>query len=103
MKDFNTYPHIVGKVAELLAEGDSVCVILGDREAVATTWDDSDIRAVAKKVDSTRNEDGSLGYLGWTAGATVDKPVVAGTLTVTARGASMEPYSAPLIRNSMIG
>jgi len=33
MKDFSSFPNTVGKVAELLADGRSVCVILGDHEA----------------------------------------------------------------------
>ena len=97
VKDFNSYPDIVGKVGELLAKGDSdICVILGDRQAVATSWD-GDIRAEAMKAGfDPQDEDGTpcLGYLGWTAGSPVHKPVVAGTLTVTAREASMESYSA---------
>jgi hypothetical protein len=97
VNDFNSYPDIVGKVGELLAKGDSdICVILGDRQAVATNWND-DIRAEAMKVGlDPKHEDGipCLGYLGWTAGSPVHKPVVAGTLTVTARETSMESYSA---------
>jgi len=92
--DFNNYPALVGKVAQLLAEGDYVCVLLGDGVAVATTWDDSDISAVAKKTHLDPKEDGSLGFLGWTAGSTVDNPVVAATLAVIAQGASVEPHSA---------
>jgi hypothetical protein len=94
VKDFNNYPALVGKVAQLLAEGDYVCVLLGDGVAVATTWDDSDISAVAKKTHLDPKEDGSLGFLGWTAGSTVDNPVVAATLAVIAQGASVEPHSA---------
>ena len=97
VNDFNSYPDIVGKVGELLAKGDSdICVILGDRQAVATNWND-DIRAEAMKVGlDPKHEHGipCLGYLGWTAGGQVHKPTVAGTLTVTARETSMEPYSA---------
>jgi len=97
VRDFNSYPDIVAKVSELLAKGDSdICVILGDRQAVATSWND-DIRAEAMKVGlDPKHEDGipRLGYLGWRAGSPVHKPVVAGTLTVTARETSMEPYSA---------
>jgi hypothetical protein len=92
--DFNNYPALVGKVAQLLAEGDYVCVLLGDGVAVATTWDDSDISAVAKKTHLDPKEDGSLGFLGWTAGTTVDNPVVVATLAVIAQGASVEPHSA---------
>jgi hypothetical protein len=92
--DFNNYPALVGKVAALLAKGDYVCVLLGDGVAVATTWDDSDISAIAKKVALDPHEDGSFGYLCWEAGSTVDKPVVAGTLAVAAQGASVEPHSA---------
>jgi hypothetical protein len=92
--DFNNYPALVGKVAQLLAEGDYVCVLLGDGVAVATTWDDSDISAVAKKTHLAPKEDGSLGFLGWTAGTTVDNPVVVATLAVIAQGASVEPHSA---------
>jgi hypothetical protein len=92
--DFNNYPALVGKVAELLAAGDYVCVILGDRQAVASTWDDSDIGAVAKKAHLDPKEDGSLGFLGWTAGTTVDNPVVVATLAVIAQGANVEPHSA---------
>ena len=97
VNDFNSYPDIVGKVGELLAKGDSdICVILGDRQAVATSWD-GDIRAEAMKAGFyPKDEDGTpcLGYLGWTAGSPVQKPVVAGTLTVTVRETSMESYSA---------
>jgi len=92
--DFNNYPALVGKVAQLLAEVDYVCVLLGDGVAVATTWDDSDISAVAKKTHLDPKEDGSLGFLGWTAGTTVDNPVVVATLAVIAQGASVEPHSA---------
>jgi hypothetical protein len=96
VKDFNSYPDIVAKVSELLAKGDSdICVILGDRQAVATNWVD-DIRAEAMKVGlDPKHEDGipCLGYLGWTAGSPVHKPVVGGTLTVTARETSMESHS----------
>lgn len=94
VKDFNNYPALVAKVAELLAKGDYVVVLLGDGVAVATTWDDSDISAVAKKTHLDPKEDGSLGYLCWEAGSAVDKPVVAGTLAVAAQGASVEPHSA---------
>jgi hypothetical protein len=94
VKDFNNYPALVAKVAELLAKGDFVCVVLGDGVAVATTWDDSDISAVAKKAHLDPKEDGSLGFLGWTAGTTVDKPVVVATLAVIAQGANVEPHSA---------
>jgi hypothetical protein len=94
VKEFNKFPHIVGKVAQLLAEGDYVCVLLGDGVAVATTWDDSDIGAVAKKAHLDPKEDGSFGYLCWTAGSTVDEPVVVGTLAVAAQGANAEPHSA---------
>ena len=92
--EFHSYPALVGKVAELLANGDFVCVLLGDRVAVATTWDDSDISALAKKSELDPKEDGSIGYLCWEAGTTVDKPVVVGTLAVTAQGANVEPRSA---------
>ena len=92
--DFNNYPALVAKVAELLAKGDYVCVLLGDGVAVASTWDDSDIGAVAKKAHLDPKEDGSLGFLGWTAGTTVDNPVVVATLAVIALGASVEPHSA---------
>src|ERR1039458_922783 len=77
LKDFNRYPDIVAKAAELLAKGDSVCVLLGNHCAVATTWD-SDISAIARKVElDPKYEDGinHLGYLGWDAGSTVDQPV----------------------------
>jgi hypothetical protein len=94
VKDFNNYPDLVAKVAELLAKGDYVCVLLGDSVAVATTWDDSDISAVAKKVELDPREDGSLSYLCWNAGTTVDNPVVVATLAVIAQGASVEPHSA---------
>ena len=94
VKDFNKYPALVAKVAQLLAEGDYVCVLLGDRVAVATTWDDPDISAVAKKAHLDPKEDGSFGYLCWEAGSTVDKPVVVGTLAVAAQGANVEPHSA---------
>ena len=94
VKEFNKFPPIVGKVAELLAAGDYVCVLLGDGVAVASTWDDSDIGAVAKKAHLDPKEDGSLGFLGWTAGTTVDNPVVVATLAVIAQGASVEPHSA---------
>src|ERR1017187_185371 len=86
LKDFNRYPDIVAKAAELLAKGDSVCVLLGNHCAVATTWD-SDISALARKVElDPKYEDGinHLGYLGWDAGSTVDQPVVAGTITAKA-------------------
>ena len=92
--DFNNYPALVGKVAELLANGDYVCVLLGDHESVATTWDDSDIGAVAKKAHLDPKEDGSLGYLCWEEGTTVDQPVVVGTLAVAAQGANVESHSA---------
>jgi len=92
--DFNNYPALVGKVAELLAKGDYVCVLLGDRVAVATTWEDSDIGAIAKKAHLDPKEDGSLGFHGWTAGTTVDNPVVVATLAVIAQGADVEPHSA---------
>lgn len=94
VKDFNNYPALVAKVAELLAKGDYVCVLLGDGAAVATTWDDSDIGAVAKKAHIDPREDGSVGFLGWTAGTTVDNPVVAAILAVIAQAASVEPHSA---------
>jgi hypothetical protein len=94
VKDFHNYPALVAKVAQLLAEGDYVCVLLGDGVAVATTWDDSDISAVAKKAHLDPKEDGSLGFLGWTAGTTVDNPVVVATLAVIAQGANVEPHSA---------
>ena len=94
VKDFNNYPALVAKVAELLAKGDYICVLLGDGVKVATTWDDSDIGAVAKKAHLDPKEDGSLGFLGWTAGTTVDNPVVVATLAVIAQGASVEPHSA---------
>jgi hypothetical protein len=86
VKDFNNYPALVAKVTELLAKGDYVCVLLGDDVAVATTWDDSDISAIAKKAHLDPKEDGSFGYLCWEAGGTVDKPVVAGTLAITTKG-----------------
>ena len=79
VKDFNNYPALVGKVAAATHKGDYVCVLLGDGVAVATTWDDSDISAVAKKAHLDPKEDGSLGFLGWTAGTTVDNPVVVAT------------------------
>jgi len=94
VKDFNNYPALVAKVAELLAKGDYLCVLLGDRVAVATTWDDSDISAVAKKAHLDPKEDGSLGFLCWEAGTTVDQPFVVGTLAITAQGANVEPHSA---------
>ena len=94
VKEFNSYPHTVAKVAELLAKGDYVCVLLGDHESVTTTWDDSDISAVARKVELDPKEDGSFGYLCWEAGTTVDQPVVAGTIAITAHGANVEPRSA---------
>ena len=93
MKKFRSYPHSAAKVTELLGEGRSVCVILGDHEAVTTTWDGDDIHAIARKVGLNpvprlKGEDGidRLGYIGWKAGTTVDEPVVAGTLAVTAKG-----------------
>ncbi len=92
--DFNNYPALVAKVAELLAKRDDVCVLLGDHEACATTWDDSDISAIARKAHLDPKEDVSLGFLGWTAGTTVDNPVVVATLAVIAQGASVEPHSA---------
>src|SRR5580658_1346111 len=92
--EFHSYPALVAKVAELLAKGDYVCVLLGDGVAVATTWDDSDISAVAKKTHLDSKEDGSFGYLCWEAGSTVDKPVVVGTLAVAAQGENVEPHSA---------
>lgn len=94
VKEFNSYPDSVGKVAELLAEGRSVCVILGDHESVTTTWDDDDIFAMAKKVELEPREDDNLAYLGWEAGGKVDQPIVAGTITVTTRNANVELYSA---------
>ena len=94
VKDFNNYPALVAKVAQLLAKGDFVCVLLGDGVAVATTLDDSDISAIAKKAHLDPKEDGSFGFLGWTAGTTVDNPVVVATLAVIAQGASVEPHSA---------
>jgi len=94
VKDFNKYPALVGKVAELLAAGDYVCVLLGDGVAVASTWDDPDIGAIAEKAHLDPKEDGSLGFLGWTAGTTVGNPVIVATLAVIAQGASVEPHSA---------
>jgi hypothetical protein len=94
VKDFNNYPALVAKVSQLLDEGDYVCVLLGDGVAVARTWDDSDIGAIAKKAHLDPKEDGSIGFLGWTAGTTVDNPVVVATLAVIAQGASVEPHSA---------
>jgi hypothetical protein len=94
VKEFKRYPHTVAKVAELLADGRSVCVILGDHESVTTTWDDDDIFAMAKKVELEPCEDDNLAYLGWEAGGTVAQPVVAGTITVTTRKANVELYSA---------
>src|SRR5271170_588350 len=94
VKDFNNYPALVAKVAELLAKGDYVCVLLGDGVAVATTWDDSDISAVAKKAELDPKADGSIGYLGWEAGTTVGQPVVVGTLAIAAQGVNVEPRSA---------
>ncbi len=93
-KEFRSYPAIVEKVAQLLAKGDYVCVLLGDGVAVATTWDDLDISAVLKKAHLDPKEDGSFGYLCWEAGTTVDQPVVVGTLAVAAQGANVEPHSA---------
>lgn len=92
--DFNNYPALVDKVGELLGNGDYVCVLLGDRVAVATAWDDSDISAIARKVELEPRENGSIGYLGWEAGSTVEQPVVVGTLAVTAQGGNVEPRSA---------
>jgi hypothetical protein len=86
LQDFTSFPNTVGKVAQLLADGRSVCVILGDHEACTTTWDGNDIRAIAEKVELEPREDGRLGYLCWTAGGTVDKPVVAGTIAITTNG-----------------
>jgi hypothetical protein len=94
VKDFNNYPALVAKVTELLAKGDYVCVLLGDHEACATTWDDSDISAKARKAHLDPKEDGSFGYLCWEAGSTVDNPVVVATLAVAAQGANVEPHSA---------
>lgn len=81
MKDFRRYPAIVNKVAELLAKGDSVCVILGAGCAVATTWD-SDIDAIARKVelDAKLEYGDRLGYLCWIAGSTVDRPSEVSTI-----------------------
>jgi hypothetical protein len=84
LKDFSSYPAIVRKVAELLADRDPVCVLLGERCAVATTWD-RNILAIAKTVELEPREDGSLAYLGWEAGDTVGRPVVAGTIAVTTK------------------
>jgi len=79
VKDFNLYPAIVAKVAELLAEGRSVCVIIGDRCAVATTWD-RDILAMVKKVElEPKHEDGSLGYLCWDAAAQLTSQLLSST------------------------
>ena len=86
LQDFTSFPNTVGKVAQLLAGGEPVCVILGDHEACTTTWDGNDIRAIAEKVELEPREDGRLGYLCWTAGGTVDKPVVAGTIAITTNG-----------------
>ena len=94
LQDFTSFPNTVGRVAQLLADGRSVCVILGDHESVTTTWDDDDIFTMAKKVELEPREDGNLAYLGWEAGGTVDQPVVAGTITVTTRKANVEVYSA---------
>jgi len=93
LRDFNSYPHIVAKVAELLAKGDSVLVLLGNHCAVATTWD-RDILAIAKKVGlEPKHEDGinHLGYLCWKAGSPVHKPVVAETIAITTKGKEFPP------------
>src|ERR1039457_2304645 len=84
LKDFNRYPDIVAKAAELLAKGDSVCVLLGNHCAVATTWD-SDINAIAARVGLDPREDGSLGYLCWDAGTTIDHPAEAATIAITTK------------------
>ena len=63
LQDFTSFPNTVGRVAQLLADGRSVCVILGDHEACTTTWDGNDIRAIAEKVELEPREDGRLGYL----------------------------------------
>ena len=63
VKEFNKFPHTVAKAAELLAKGDYVCVLLGDGVAVATTWDDFNISAIARKVELEPREDGSLIYV----------------------------------------
>jgi len=94
VKDFNNYPALMAKVAELLVKGDYVCVLLGDHVAVATTWDDFDIGAIAKRLELEPRENGSIGYLCWTAGTTVDEPVVVGVLAVAAQAANVEPHSA---------
>ena len=60
---FQQLSPLVSKVAQLLAKGDYVCVLLGDGVAVATTWDDSDISAIARKVKLEPREDGSLIYV----------------------------------------
>jgi hypothetical protein len=85
VKDFNTYPDPVAKVAELIAKGRSICVILGDHESVATTWDGDDIRAIARKVELDPREDGSLAYICWTAGTTIDHPAEAATIAITTK------------------
>jgi len=88
VKDFNTYPAIVAKAAELLAEGRSVCVIIGDHESVATTWDGDDIRSIARKVElNPKREDGidRLSYLCWRAGTTIDHPAEAATIAITTK------------------
>jgi len=82
VKDFNNYPALVAKAAELLAKGDSVCVLLGNRCAVATTWDGDDIRAIARKVALNPREDGSLAYICWKAGTTIDHPAEAATIAI---------------------
>jgi cobalamin biosynthesis protein CbiG len=85
VKEFNKFPHTVAKAAELLAKGDYVCVLLGDGVAVATTWDDFDISAIARKVELEPREDGSLIYICWTAGTTIDHPAEAATIAITTK------------------
>jgi hypothetical protein len=85
LQDFTSFPNTVGRVAQLLADGRSVCVILGDHEACTTTWDGNDIRAIAEKVELEPREDGRLGYLCWKAGSTVDHPAEAATIAITKR------------------
>ncbi len=94
VSEFKGYPSIVEKVVELLAKGDYVCVLLGDGVAVTTTWDDPDLSAVAKRAELDPKENGSISYLGWEAGSTVEQPVVVGTLAVAPQGVNVEPRSA---------
>jgi hypothetical protein len=55
-------------------------------------WDGDDIRAIARKVElEPKHEDGSLGYLCWKAGSTVDNPEEAATIAITTKGKKFPP------------